>query len=158
MTRKKKLVANHTTQEFVNCNKIDDDTISLLGTRSDIKYQDIEYCMHNRKKIVYYNEHKKIDFHLAVDELKSLGCTLWQNGISIYNNKTDQSIFCHRLVEDKWLVFTPIKTDGIWSGYEWVSYPDTASLINVLKLYFEETPWFNTLTWKQVKWTSDFDC
>ena len=143
-------------QEFVDKNKANDDIFSIQTTRTDIKYQDIEYCLHNRNKSVYYNEHKQIDFQLAVAELESLDWALSQNGISFHNNKTDQSIFSHRLAEDKWLVLTPIKTDGVWTGYEWVSYPDTASLINVLKLYFDEIPWFNTLTWKEVKWTSDF--
>ena len=114
--------------------------------------------MHNRNKTVYYDAHKQVDLQLAIAELQSLDWTLPKNGISFINNKTDQGIFSHRLSKDKWLVTTPIKANGIWTGYEWVSYPNTESLINLLKLYFEETSWFQSLTWKEVKWTSDFGC
>ena len=37
---------------------------------------------------------------------------------TILNNKTDQSIFSHRLAEDNWLVLTPIKVDELWTGRE----------------------------------------
>jgi len=151
----KNLFSNQTLQ--VDATNKTVDAISLL-TKTDIKYQDIEYCMHNRNKTIYYDAHKQVDIQLAVAELTSLDWTLPKNGISFHNNKTDQSIFSHRLAEDKWLVLTPIKVDGVWTRKEWVSYPDTASLINALNLYFEEIPWFHTLTWKEVKWTSDFGC
>ena len=137
---------------------IENELVENQQTSTDIKYQDIEYYMHNRNKMVYYDEHKQVDLQLALAELKSLDWTVSQNGISFHNNKTDQSIFSHRLTEDKWLVLTPIKIDGVWTGKEWVSYPDTDVLINVLKLYFEEIPWFHSLTWREVKWSSDFGC
>ena len=150
-------IENLLSKQIQVIDRIKEDENSLL-TSVDIKYQDIEYCMHSRNKTVYYNRHEQIDFQLAISELKSLEWTLSQNGISFHNNKTDQSIFCHRLTEDKWLVLTPIKTDGVWTGYEWVSYPETNSLIKVLKLYFEENLWFYSLNWKEVKWTNDFEC
>jgi len=141
--------------QVVETNKTD--SISLL-TNTDIKYQDIEYCMHNRNNCVYYNEHKQVDLQLALSELTSLDWTVSQNGISFINNKNDQCIFCHRLTENKWSVLTPIKVDGVWTGKEWASYPETESLIGVIKLFFEETPWFSTLRWREVKMTSDFGC
>lgn len=140
---------------LVDTNKTDE---SSLLTDTDIKYQDIEYSMHNRYNCVYYNEHKQVDLQLALAELTSLDWTVSQNGISFINNKNGQSIFCHRLTEDKWLALTPIKVNGVWNQYEWASNPDTESLIAVIKLYFEEIPWFESLTWKEVKWSSDFGC
>ena len=126
------------------------------STNTDDKYQDIEYCMLNRHKKVFYDAHAKTDFRKAIIELKGLDWTYAKNGISFINNKTDECFFCHRLGNEKWLVTTPIKSDGGWTGYEWVSYPNIDSIIYTLKLYFEENPWFHTLSWQRVKWTSDF--
>ena len=133
-----------------------DSSLQIQLTRTEVKYQDIEYCMLNRHKKVFYDAHEKIDFNRAVNELKSLDWTYAKNGISFINNKTDDSIFCHRLGKEKWLVTTPIKSKGVWTGYQWISYPDIDSIINTLKLYFEEIPWFHILSWKKVKWMSDF--
>ncbi len=112
----------------------------------DFKYQDIEYCMLNRNKKVFYDAHAKIDFQNAIKELKGLDWTYAKNGISFINTKTDEGFFCHRLGKVKWIVTTPIKNNGDWTGYQWVSYPNIDSIIRTLELYFEGRPWFNTLS------------
>ena len=94
--------------EVADTNKTDE---NLLLTATDTKYQDIEYSMHNRNKCVYYSEHKQVDLQLAISETKSLDWSVLKNGISFHNNKTDQSIFCHRLAEDKCALNDPEKKD-----------------------------------------------
>jgi hypothetical protein len=125
---------------------------------TETKYQDIEYCMLNRHKKVFYDAHTKIDFQTAKNELKGLDWTYTKNGISFYNNKKDESLFCHRLQKEKWLVATPIKVGVCWTGYEWVASPGIDSIIYTLRLFFEETPWFHTLSWQRTKWSSDYGC
>jgi hypothetical protein len=136
--------------KLLNPEKLDD-SISVL-TDDDIKYQDFEYTLINRDRVVFLEDHKKIDFTLALKELNDLDWTLFKNGISIYNNKLNENIFCHRVNENAWWVLTPIKLDGVWTGHEWAASTDTETLIGVLELFFEEMPWFKGLIWKKINW------
>ena len=145
-----------TNQKNLQLKQVLEPTVIQQSQDTDIKHQDIEYCMCNRNKIVYYEDHVQVDLQLAITEFKNLDWTYLKNGISFHNNKTDQSLFCHRIKEDSWLAQTPIRIEGIWTGYQWVSYPDTIMIINVIRLYFEEMPWFHTLSWGKVRWTNDF--
>lgn len=125
----------------------DDKVIQDQILTSCIEYQDIEYCMANRGRAVYYSEHKSIDCCSAVHEMSNLDWTFSKNGISFINNKTDQSIFFQRLNLDSWYVDTAEKGEGGFTGYFWAATIDTASALAVLRLFFEESDWFSAVTW-----------
>jgi len=131
-----------------------DYSVSLL-TDTDIKYQDFEYTLVTRGRAVYWNEHKKIDLSLALQELENLDCTLHQNGISIINCNSDENIFCHRVNENNWWVLTPIQLRGVFTGIKLSASAETGTLIDSLKLFFEEISWLEGLTWKKIKWNCD---
>lgn len=115
----------------------------LAGT----EYQDIEYCMANRGRVVYDDEHKSIDYLGAVHEMSDLDWTFHDNGISFTNNKNEHTVFFRRTKLDLWYVETPDKTGEYFSEYCWVSILDTESALHVLKLFFEESRWFEAVSW-----------
>lgn len=124
---------------------------------SDIKYQNISYCMINRNKRVNYYDFVSIDFLKAANELSNLDWSYKKNGISFFNWKKDDNIWCHRMDENMWLVLTAVKKNGIYTGYQWYSYPDNESLMNTIRLFFEELNWFASLGWETIKWKNDFN-
>ncbi len=112
--------------------------------------------MVNRNKNVSYVDQVSIDYIEAVKELNDLDWTYKNNGISFFNLKNGDNVFCNRQGENKWFVLTRVMKDGVYTGYQWASYPDHESLINTIRLFFEDGDWFHSLHWDMIKWKSDF--
>lgn len=142
-------------QKNLQLKQVLEPTMVQQSQDANIKYQNIIYYMINRTKCVYYPEQVTIDLLTAINELNGIDWTWKNNGISFINLKNDDNIFCHRLERDKWFVATKVK-DGDYSGYQWISYPDHESLINTIRLFFEDLSWFDVLNWNMVRWESYF--
>jgi len=142
-------------QKNFNSYQILEPVLTLQSQNTDIKYQNIIYCMINRNKKVSYNKQASIDFVKAVNELKSLDWTYQNNGISFINLKNTDGLFCSKIKDNKWLVLTAVLDNGVYHGYQWASYPNTRSLIHTVKLFFEETTWFYTQSWNRIKYESE---
>lgn len=111
---------------------------------ADIQYQDIEYCLANRGKSVFYDEHRKIDHITALHETANLDWTYLKNGISFINNKTQDSLFFRRTKINSWYVQTAAH-DG--NGSFWTCFIDSESVASLLYLFFEESAWFSAVGW-----------
>jgi hypothetical protein len=146
----------HIRQNFFKLEQVQISKTSQQIEGVEIKYQNIIHCMINRNKRVRYRDQVPIDFVKAVSELKNLDHMYRENGISFINLKDNSNLFCSRMREDKWCVQTPVLIDGVYKGYQWTSYPDTDSMINTVRLFFEELDWMNTQDWQSIRWKSDF--
>jgi len=129
---------------------------TVQGQQTDTAYQNFVYCMSNRNKKVYGPNMPSIDYQKAVSEINGMDPTYKNNGISIFNLRVDDNIFCSRLKEDKWFVLTRILENNVYTGCQWASYSDHQSLLNVIRIFFEEDNWFDMLKWKKIKWEDDF--
>ncbi len=112
--------------------------------------------MVNRNKKVNYVNQISIDFVKAVKELNDLDWTYKNNGVSFFNLRNDDNVFCSRFEKDKWFVLTRVLENGVYAGYQWSSYPNHQSLLITIRAFFEEGPWFETLNWNKIKWESNF--
>jgi hypothetical protein len=56
------------------------------------------------------------------------------------------------LGDDSWYADVPIKDQNNWEGYLWAGYGDTKSITDMLKLFFEEVLWFDSISWKMRKY------
>ncbi len=129
---------------------------TVQGQQNDTAYQNFIYCMVNRNKHVHYTDQVSIDYPKAESEIASLDWTFKDNGISIFNLRNDDNIFCSRLQDDRWLVLTRVLENNIYAGYQWSSYPNHQSLLNTIRVFFEEGSWFERLEWTKIKWESNF--
>ena len=126
------------------------DVIELQKTYtvSDVKYQDITYYIYDSTKSVESKDRVSIDFLKAVNEMEDLDYRFERNFIGFENNKTDECVQFIRQGEDKWYAEVPINNGKNWEGYAWASYSDSKTVTDMLKLFFEEVPWFGMLSWK----------
>jgi len=134
-------------QKRCTLKQIEDQNCRQDETAVEVKYQDIEYCMHTTHKTVYWEDHVRIDYQKAFYEMLSLDWTCLKNGISFYNNKTDENIFFRRLKENYWYADTTIKINGKWTESCWTAYIDSEAAFCTLRLFFEEASWFDSLKW-----------
>ena len=146
-----------TNQKAVHLKPVPEPPIIDQGQDTDIKYQHIVYCKCNRNNCVSYTDHVPIDLVKATNELNGMDWTWKNNGITFINLKNDDDIFCHRLKENKWFVATRVMKDDVYTGLHWVAYPDHESLINTIRLFFEEVAWFEMLDWNIIKWENEIE-
>ena len=90
----------------------------------------------------------KIDFLGAVSEMEKLDHTFERNFIGFQNCSTGEYVQFVRLGNDSWYADVPIKDCNNWEGYLWAGYGNTKSITDMLKLFFEEIPWFDAIPWK----------
>jgi len=119
-----------------------------LATKTDIKFQNIIYYYWDGKKSVEQNQQVRIDFLGAVSEMERLDHTFEKNFIGFQNCSTGEYVQFVRLGDDLWYADVPIKDQDNWEGYLWAGYGNTKSITDMLKLFFEEVPWFDSLSWK----------
>ena len=105
------------------------------------------------KKTVKQNQQVKIDFLGAVSEMKNLDHKFERNFIGFQNCSTGEYVQFVRLGNDSWYADVPIKDRGNWEGYLWAGYGDTKSITEMLKLFFEEVSWFDSIPWKMRRCT-----
>ena len=128
--------------------KIKSFELSKQDTISDVKYQDITYHMDNRDKTVDSEEHAQIDFLKAMNEMENLDWNYENNYITFVNNKTEECVQFLRKSKNNWYAEVPINDGLNWDGYAWSCDTESKPIMDMLRLYFEEVPWFGMLSWK----------
>ena len=123
-----------------------------LETTTDVKFQNIIYYYWDGKKTVNQSQQVRIDFLGAVNEMENLDHKFERNFIGFQNCTTGEYVQFVRLGDDSWYADVPIKDQDNWEGYLWAGYGNTKSVTDMLKLFFEEVPWFDSLSWKMRKY------
>ena len=119
-----------------------------LETATDVKFQNIIYYYWDGTKTVTQNQQVRIDFLGAVNEMECLDHKFERNFIGFQNCSTGEYVQLVRLGYDSWYADVPIKDRNNWEGYLWAGYGDTKSITDMLKLFFEEVSWFDSIQWK----------
>ena len=129
-------------------NKFRSNTFQKLESTTDVKFQNIIYYCWDGKKEVNQNQQVKIDFLGAVNKMENLDHKFERNFIGFQNSCTGEYVQFVRLGHDSWYADVPIKDQNNWEGYLWAGYAYTKSITDMLKLFFEEMPWFDSISWK----------
>jgi hypothetical protein len=124
-----------------------------LETITDVKFQNIIYYYWDGKRTVDQSQQVRIDFLGAVNEMECLDHKFERNFIGFQNCSTGDYVQFVRLGNDSWYADVPIKDRGNWEGYLWAGYADTKSITDMLKLFFEEVSWFDSIPWKMRRCT-----
>ena len=119
-----------------------------LATKTDIKFQNIIYYYWDGKKSVEQIQQVRIDFLGAISKMENLDHKFERNFIGFQNCSTGEYVQFVRLGNDWWYADVPIKDQDNWEGYLWAGYGNTQSITDMLKLFFEEMSWFDSLSWK----------
>ena len=119
-----------------------------VNTDQKTKYQDITYFKYDRNEVVKSEENKHIDFMKAMSEMESLDWQYDGNYIGFANNRINEVLQFIRLEKNKWYAEVPINPGKLWDGYYWSSYHDNKTISEILRLFFEEMPWFGMIQWK----------
>ena len=127
--------------------------VQKLETTTDVKFQNIIYYYWDGKKSVNQSQQVRIDFLGAVNEMEHLDHEFERNFIGFQNYSTGEYVQFVRLGDDLWYADVPIKDQNNWEGYLWAGYGNTKSITDMLKLFFEEVLWFDSLSWKMRKST-----
>lgn len=118
-------------------------TGSRLGdsdAEQDEKFQPITYykCVDSRSV-----RDVPIDFLGAMREMDSLPvATKLNRFIGFVNRRSGDNVQFIRRGEDDWYVDVPINGGPSWDGYYWGGTADTKTVAELLRLFFEEMPWF----------------
>jgi hypothetical protein len=120
-------------------------------TFADVKYQNIIYYMDNKVKTVSQEQNMQIDFVKAASEMSRLNCNYIKNFIGFDNLAKHECVQFIRQGQDKWYVEAPIRHGITWDGYAWCSYSDSKTVTDLLRLFFEEVPWFGMISWKMMR-------
>jgi hypothetical protein len=132
---------------------IESKQISNLDTITDVKFQDIIYYYWDGKKLVKSNQQVKIDFLGAMREMENIDHTFELNFIGFQNNATGQYVQFIRLGENYWYVDSPINDQHNWEGYLWAGYGNIQEIANLVKLFFKEGSWFESISWKMRRYS-----
>ena len=107
--------------------------------------------MDNKIKIVSQKQNAQINFIKATSEMSGLNWNYNENFIGFDNLVKHECVQFIRQGHDKWYVETPIRHGIKWDGYTWCSYSNSKTVTNLLRLFFEEVPWFGMLSWKMMR-------
>jgi len=124
-----------------------------LETTTDVKFQNIIYYYWDGKRTIDQSQQVRIDFLGAVNEMECLDHKFERNFIGFQNCSTREYVQFVRLGNDSWYADVPIKDHDNWEGYLWAGYGNTQSITDMLKLFFEEVAWFDSLSWKMRRCT-----
>jgi len=124
------------------------DELTKQEIEPDVKYQDIVYYMNNGNKVVESKDNIHIDFLKAMSEMDNIDWKYEMNYIGFANQRTEECTQFIRLGQDKWYAEVLIGYGRRWNGYVWSNYSDSKTIGNMLRLFFEEVPWFGMLSWK----------
>ena len=124
-----------------------------LETITDVKFQNIIYYYWDGKRTVDQSQQVRIDFLGAVNEMECLDHKFERNFIGFQNCSTGEYVQFVRLGNDSWYADVPIKDRRNWEGYLWAGYGNTQSITDMLKLFFEEVSWFDSIPWKMRRCT-----
>ena len=124
-----------------------------LETITDVKFQNIIYYYWDGKRTVDQSQQVRIDFLGAVNEMECLDHKFERNFIGFQNCSTGEYVQLVRLGNDSWYADVPIKDQKNWEGYLWAGYGNTKTITDMLKLFFEEVSWFDSIPWKMRRCT-----
>ena len=124
-----------------------------LETTTDVKFQNIIYYYWDGKRTVDQSQQVRIDFLGAVNEMECLDHKFERNFIGFQNCSTGEYVQFVRLGNDSWYADVPIKDRRNWEGYLWAGYGNTKTITDMLKLFFEEVSWFDSIPWKMRRCT-----
>ena len=124
-----------------------------LETITDVKFQNIIYYYWDGKRTIDQSQQVRIDFLGAVNEMECLDHKFERNFIGFQNCSTGEYVQFVRLGNDSWYADVLIKDRGNWEGYLWAGYGDTKTITDMLKLFFEEVSWFDSIPWKMRRCT-----
>ena len=74
-----------------------------------------------------------------------------ENFIGFDNLTKHECVQFIRQGQDKWYAEAPIRHGVRWDGYAWCSYSDSKTVTDLIRLFFEEVPWFGMLSWKMMR-------
>ncbi len=138
----------------------EDNTKSILDKKAleNTKYQHITYYKYNRNESIgnnYDNNGNRltisIDFLKAMSEMESIDWTFSENFIGFENETKRECVQFIRLNKDRWYVENIINVGKDWEGYYWISESYNKTISDMMKLFFEEMPWFGMLEWKLLR-------
>ena len=124
------------------------DELTKQDTMSDVKYQNITYYMHNHNKTVESKDKIQIDFLNGMSEMYDLDWKYKMNYIGYENQGTNDCVQFIRQGEDKWYAEVLIRSGKDWDGYTWSCYSNSEKIVSMMRLFFEDVPWFGMLSWK----------
>ncbi len=112
--------------------------------KTDAKYQNITYWKYGKFETVHPLSFTPIDQQKALHETEKI---LWkyEEAIGFTNGQNKDAIHFKRTEEDRWHVTVPIFTREAWDGYFWWAVSDTRTVLDMIKLFFEELEWFGML-------------
>jgi len=128
--------------------EIDNAELSKQDTIVDIKFQHIIYYLQNPGRYVDSKKNTPIDFLKAMNEMKNLDFNYEKNFIGFSNKKTNECVQFIRKGADEWYAEVPINGGMNWDGYAWSCDTTSQPVMDMLRLFFEEVPWFGMLSWK----------
>jgi hypothetical protein len=120
-------------------------------TVAGVKYQNIIYYMDNRIKKVSQEQNTQVDFIKATSEMDGLNWKYEKNFIGFDNRTKHECVQFIRQGQDKWYAEAPIMHGVTWDGYAWCSHSDSKTVTDLIRLFFEEVPWFEMLSWKMMR-------
>lgn len=123
-----------------------------VETLTDVKFQNIIYYYWDGKKDVNSDSNTKIDFLGAMNEMKNIDYTFDKNFIGFNNLKNNDLVQFIRIDKDNWYADVPIDSGVDWDGYYWAGYGSTVEIAEMLRLFFEEGSWFDSLHWKMMRY------
>ncbi len=147
-----------TLQFIKNLNYLDEKQISEIDEAQNIKYQEIFYHKHTPKKTIYSKEEQPVDFLKAMNEMEDLVYGQGWYYIQFHNKRNGDEVGFVRKKEDEWYVQTSIKSSS--NDYFWCVHTSSENVSSLLRLFFEEMPWFGLLQWKMNRCREDgsFEC
>ncbi len=118
------------------------------GEIQNIEYQNIIYFMNNLGKTC---RDIPIDFLMAMSEMESMDYKSDNYFIGFVNKKTNECLQFKRRTKDDWYAEVIIGHGKGWDGYCWCVDSKIHIISNMLRLFFEEVPWFGMLSWKMMR-------
>lgn len=109
------------------------------------KHQNITYELVNGARHV---KERPVDLAGALREMDGLKHGI-ENFMCLTNHDAAKEGFVQflRLGDDWWYADIPIDKGSDWSGYVWGCETATRPLVDTLRLFFEDAPWFGVLPW-----------
>ena len=94
----------------------------------------------------YHIRDVPVDFLGAMREMETLPvATGPYRFIGFENRRNGDNVQFIRMGRDRWYVDVPIDGGRGWDGYYWGAKTDTRAASDLLRLFFEEMPWFGML-------------
>ena len=146
-----KLNFNSSYSNQITIQNIVSDELTDQEVASDVKYQDIIYYKNNRDEFISALKFLPIDFLKAMSKMQNMDWTFSGNYIGFTRMK--DAVLFRRKSATQWSASVPIFKEDQWTGFSWFAYSESNTISDMLRLFFEEVPWFGMLSWKMGKGT-----